>query len=177
MDISEGRGPMPGEGRGPGRRWWGVVEDTPVVWIGWLVTLAKGRGVPIEELGVKIGDQQIAITSVELRFGRRYYFRCPICRRRCEAIYWIRDLVGCRVCLHLGYRSQKHTPGSPWRLWMMALERKKRHWDWLPGRYRPAPSLTDEFAEMLRQGAMKAVDEIIERVKIEEKRGKTYERG
>lgn len=164
MDISEGRG--------LGRRWWGVVEDTPVVWIGWLVTLAKGRGVPIEELRVEIAGQEVSITSAELRFGRRYYSRCPQCRKNREALYWLGDLVGCRVCLRLGYRSQMHTPGSPWRLLMMALERKKRHWDWLPGRYRPAPSLTREFEAMLRQASRRAIDEIIEKVRIDEAKNK-----
>lgn len=99
------RGPMPGHGRGPGRAWRGIVEETPVIWCSWVVAAgrASGRGVPLR---IKINDVWIPMPGVRVGFGVRYYFRCPRCRRKCEAIYILGGVPACRKCHHLGYRCQ-----------------------------------------------------------------------
>ena len=40
--------------------------------------------------------------------GRRAWFRCPLCARRC-AILYIAGRLACRVCLGLAYRSERGT--------------------------------------------------------------------
>jgi len=59
-------------------------------------------------------EGQSGLTAVELvekpcRFGgSRLFFRCPRCGRRILTIYWPESLrPGCRVCLHLVYRTQR----------------------------------------------------------------------
>jgi hypothetical protein len=162
------RGPWPGMGRGPGRPWAGIVEDTQVVWITWLVTLAKRMGKPVEGLRMEIDGTRIPTTSVELTFGRRYYFRCPECNRRCEAIYFPGGRVACRQCLHLGYRSQCHVRGSPWPIWERIFNRRA----WFPRRWQIPSSVADAFAEMIQHKAERAAEEIIQRVRIWEERAR-----
>ena len=156
------RGPMPGEGRGPGRPWGGIVEDTPVIWITWLVALAKKGGRPVEGLRVEVAGTVLTVTHVELTFGRRYYFRCPECWRRCEAIYFLGQRVACRKCLSLGYRSQTHRPGSPWATADYVFSRRP----WFPRRWEIPPQVGEAFAELVRLKAQRAAEEIIERVKV-----------
>lgn len=99
------RGPMPGGGRGPGAAWRGIVEETPVIWCSWVVAAgrASGRGVP---LAIIVAGTRIPLPGVYLTYGVRYYFRCPSCKRKCEAIYLLKPMPACRKCHRLGYRCQ-----------------------------------------------------------------------
>ncbi len=104
-------GPLPGHGRGPGRPWRGIIEETPCLWVTWVVNLARmtANAVPVALL---VADVRIPITATRLTFGARYYFRCPRCHRRCEAVYILGRVPACRHCHHLGYQSQARRGGS-----------------------------------------------------------------
>ena len=154
-------GQCQGDGRGPGRPWRGIVEDTPCIWITWIVALAKRMGKPMEGLRIEAGGRSIEVTSVELTFGRRWYFVCPECGKRREALYLL-DRLACRECLRLGYRSQTHIPGSPWAIWGRIFDR-----DYFPRRWRRLPpSMTEAFAEMIRRIAAKGAERIIEEIQL-----------
>ena len=112
--MSSARGPSSGMGRGPGHPWYGVVEDTPALWITWIVEASRRLGRPMPH-ALKVDGKLVCLACVKLTFGWRYYFECPRCGNRCEAIYFLRrDASGCRRCLHLGYRSQMHRRYSPY---------------------------------------------------------------
>lgn len=51
----------------------------------------------------------VALLEKPCRFGgSRFFFRCSRCGRRVLTIYWPETLrPGCRVCLHLVYRTQR----------------------------------------------------------------------
>ena len=38
--------------------------------------------------------------------GRRAWFRCPRCKRRCALLYWRGETLVCRLCHDLAYASQ-----------------------------------------------------------------------
>ena len=105
------RGPMSGCGRGPGRPWGGIVERTPSLWITWIVEGCRRAGKDPLAFRVEVDGVHLRMTTVQLTFGLRYYWLCPLCGRRCEAIFFTRR-VGCRKCLRLGYLSQTHRPNS-----------------------------------------------------------------
>jgi len=107
---------MHGEGRGHGRVWSGVCERTPVLWVTWLAKVCKHVGADPRRLRIAFYDVPLAMVTVRLTFGERWYFLCPLCGRRVEAMYYA-GRVGCRRCLHLGYASQSYRRGSVW-LWM-----------------------------------------------------------
>lgn len=107
------RGPMPGWGRGPGRRWQGIVEDTPSIWVTWLKDHCRRMGRPMP-CALVINERHVPIVGVRLTFGVRHYFKCPDCARRCEALYILGQRVSCRKCLHLGYRSQAQRHNGTW---------------------------------------------------------------
>ena len=108
-----GHGPLPGWGASHGRPFNGVVEMTPVLWVTWLTYTARriGREMP---MAIKVRGEVVEIVSVELTFGRRHFFRCPRCGHRREALYFLGERCGCRVCLHLGYQSQCSRATSAW---------------------------------------------------------------
>jgi hypothetical protein len=94
------RGPV--FGRGPGRPWNGIVEHTPCLWITWVADVTKRVGISPDQMEVEFYGVPIEMTPVQLTFGIRWYFLCPRCGRRCEAVYYA-GAVGCRVCLRLGW--------------------------------------------------------------------------
>lgn len=54
---------------------------------------------------------QISLTTSRTRFnGKRLWFVCPLCSRRCESIYRHTDkeIAGCRNCLNVKYRKQRY---------------------------------------------------------------------
>lgn len=114
--IGNRRGPMQGWGNnGRGNPFGGIVEDTTVLWVGWVVSAAKAAGYEPETVKIAFYDVPLTLTPVEVGFGTRYYWRCPRCNRRCEAVFALRGpRVACRECLHLGYRSQVGRPTSYW---------------------------------------------------------------
>lgn len=98
-------GPIRGTGRGNGQPWNGIVEDTPCLWVTWFVAMAHATGQPIPA-AVAVGNVEVHIVGVELTFGARFYFRCPYCWRKCEAVYLVGGVPACRRCHRLGFRSQ-----------------------------------------------------------------------
>jgi hypothetical protein len=102
-------GPM--FGRGAGRPWGGICERTPAFWVTWLTEACRAAGLDPRRLNVSFGGQPVKLVGVDLTYGRRYYFLCPNCGRRCETVY-ITGRVGCRKCLRLGYLSQAHRRSS-----------------------------------------------------------------
>lgn len=145
------RGPHGGDGRNPaGQRWNGIVEDTAALWVTWFVALARGQGLTPPALGLlQCNGHVLHFTSRRLTYGDRWYFLCPYCGRRCEALYILGKYVACRRCLRLGYRSQAHVAGSPEILWNMALDPHGP----LPRRYFGAGPLRKQFEAMLRAKA------------------------
>lgn len=115
------RGPM--YGRGPGKRWGGIVEKTPCVWITWIVAAAKTAGLDPMTLQFTFWGVKMEMTRVKLTFGWRHYWLCPRCARRCEAIYY-NGRVGCQECLNLGYLSESHRLTSIW----IVLSRLNTRW-------------------------------------------------
>lgn len=146
--LGHQRGPMPGHGRGPGRPWRGIVEETPALWVTWVVAAgrASGRGVPLR---IKIGDVWIPMPGVRVGFGVRYYFRCPRCRRKCEAIYLLAGVPACRKCHRLGYRCQARRWSSVYAILSPLFDRDLT----APARY-----IVDD--ELLHDELVKAQDTI-----------------
>jgi hypothetical protein len=44
--------------------------------------------------------------------GFRYYFHCPLCKKRMRKLYFTHGAILCRNCLHLGYDSQRLKPST-----------------------------------------------------------------
>ena len=109
--LGHQRGPEPGEGRSHGLPWRGIVEETPAVWVTWVVEASRRAGLPVPS-AVMAAGVRVTVVSVALTYGLRYYFRCPDCGRRCEALYLVGRSLACRKCQRLGYRSQKYRPTS-----------------------------------------------------------------
>ncbi len=53
--------------------------------------------------------QEIGLTHTAMpkSKGRRPWFKCPICERRCGICYYRRRRFACRTCQDLSYRSQR----------------------------------------------------------------------
>jgi len=55
-------------------------------------------------------SERIPLAETDTAFGgRRQWFQCPTCRRRCRVLY-CRRLFRCRICHGLSYASQFETP-------------------------------------------------------------------
>ena len=56
----------------------------------------------IELNGLKVG----LTTSCTGNDGKRWWFTCPLCERRCGVLYQhpVSKTLGCRICLNLRYR-------------------------------------------------------------------------
>ena len=78
------RGPLPDGGRGPGRRWNGVVEETDCLWVNWCSAAARAAGVPMEDFHIAWYGIDLRHSEVNHGIGPRFYWLCPICARRCE---------------------------------------------------------------------------------------------
>ena len=141
------RGPV--FGRGPGQPWNGIVERTPCLWITWITDATKRAGVSPDTLQVSFYDVPVKMSSVQLTFGKRWYWLCPRCERRCEAVYYA-GVVGCRMCLRLGYLSQSRRSTSVWGfLYDLFADRSLSR-----GRYDPsneAGAIVRELENELRQ--------------------------
>lgn len=108
-------GPIAGAGRGPGRSGVGVVEDTTALWVGWIAAAARVAGVAVPRV-LAVNDRLLGLVSVPLTWGRRWFFQCPICGRRVEAVFFLRGGAACRRCHRLLYRSQCHRTTSAYRV-------------------------------------------------------------
>jgi hypothetical protein len=131
------------------------------------------RGEAVEDVRLEIGGKPLKIVSVKLTFGTRHYWLCPRCGRRCEAVYFLGKYAGCRVCLHLGYRSQCHAPGTPWRWLDNALLGRWGGWSggflkrYKASKILAAPSFMEALEVGLRATAERWVKEILEHVEDE----------
>jgi hypothetical protein len=107
------------------------VEETPCLWVTWITEGCKRAGRPVPA-GILIQGRAVQIVGVELTYGTRYYLVAPCCGRRVEAIYFLGREFGCRRCLHLGYRSQVHRPGSVWGCLDWVFDRRSPwlRWEW-----------------------------------------------
>ena len=143
-------GPRPGNGRGPGRPWRGIVEQTPALWVTWITGACKRAGVDPASIRITFCRCDLEMTPVELTFGTRYYWLCPRCGNRCEAVYATRAGVACRECSHLGYESQTTRSSSPFRTLNLIFSRRAYG---LPRRYDPSV----ETERMLVAGLRKVI--------------------
>ena len=89
-----------------------LVEDCQKVSIKTFIANAKTK---LKEalLRVELQHQNLNIqigTSPTHRNGIRYWFICPLCRRRAGILYIhpITSIFGCRKCLNLEYRSRRY---------------------------------------------------------------------
>ena len=130
--IGHQRGPGPGEGRSSGTPWRGIVEETPAIWVSWVVGAARRAGYKTPD-HLEVNGQRAHLVSVPLTYGPRWYFECPHCGRRCEALYLKGRDFGCRRCLRLGYRSQKYRATSCYAVLDLLFDRDSSRW--LEGRY------------------------------------------
>lgn len=153
------RGPSPGNGRGAGRPWGGIVEHTPVLWIGWVTSAAKKAGVNPQSIKLSFYGIELAIVTTRLTYGARYYWLCPICQRRREAIYY-NGRVGCQRCLNLGYLSESHRPTSVWGTLDRLYSRD------FP-RYNPPDDVAGVIVTELKQQFTSKLEAIIAGVKVE----------
>jgi hypothetical protein len=126
------RGPWPGQGANAHAPWWGLVEETPQLWASWLAAWWRrktGRPLPKQPTFQlqHAATGEIALESVRLTFGWRWYFRCPRCGRRTEVLYAGRRGLACRRCNRLGYRSQVRRAIAPgallWLSWGRTFDR------------------------------------------------------
>ena len=75
---------------------------------GWL-PFADGTRVWLEATGdaVLVDGARVALAwTVPSLGGRRAWFCCPVCRRRCAVLFGIATEWGCRVCISGSYTSQ-----------------------------------------------------------------------
>lgn len=54
-------------------------------------------------------DVDLAVTETAFG-GERFWFKCPLCKRRMGVLFQhpISNLIGCRSCLGLVYKSQRY---------------------------------------------------------------------
>jgi len=159
--IGHQRGPGPGEGRSSGRPWRGIVEETPAIWVTWIVGAARRSGLPVPS-GLEVAGKRLPLVSVPLTYGPRYYFKCPLCGRRCEVVYMAGRDIGCRKCLRLGYRSQKYRATSCYAILDRVFAR-----DWIPARFAGPGDKVSVMADTLRERLEKAVDALFEGAKVD----------
>ena len=58
---------------------------------------------------VMVGDLQLSLVkSITGQGGHRYWFICPDCGSRVAKLYVVGDLVACRHCLNIKYRSSRY---------------------------------------------------------------------
>jgi hypothetical protein len=137
-----------------------LVEDTPCLWVTWVADAAKRQGRPVPE-ALSVDGRRVALEAVRLTYGDRYYFRCPICGRRVETLYFALR-PGCRQCLRLGYRSQSHRATSVyWTLDRLFARR------FLPSRWTTAEGDPVGFlVEGLREDLQRRIDDLFDAVKV-----------
>ena len=110
--LEHRRGPLAGQGRSAYPPWNGVVEDTPRLHVRTVCDAARRMGLRPTDVRIEIGDWIATVEGVRVGFGVRHYFRCPVCHRRCEALYYLLERLACRKCQRLGYMSQKYRSTS-----------------------------------------------------------------
>jgi hypothetical protein len=142
------------------QRWGGVIGDVPVLWVTWVVDAARRAGLSPDSLRVSVGGIPLRWDTARLTFGDRWYFLCPQCGRRVEAVYSVGGDVGCRACLHLGYRSQTWR-GPSWSALDGLLERQMQRW-------RPSGEAAEALAAELRSHLEEKINDLVAMIRVEE---------
>ncbi|MDQ7041117.1 MAG: hypothetical protein Q9M35_09265 [Rhodothermus sp.] len=169
------RGPWADGGRSAYPPWNGVVEDTPQLHIRTVCDAARRIGACPTDVRIEIGDLVATIEGVRVGFGVRYYFRCPVCHRRCEALYYLPTRLACRKCQRLGYRSQKYRSTSVFA----ALDALFRGHRWhLPGRalraalHEATYAFLEATAREMRHRMEEQIEEMLKKITLSASRQK-----
>jgi len=158
--IGHQRGPGPGEGRSSGTPWRGIVEETPAIWVSWVVGAARRAGYKTPD-HIEVFDQRAHLVSVPLTYGPRWYFLCPHCGRRCEVLYVKGGDFGCRRCLRLGYRSQKYRATSCYAVLDRLFAR-----EWIPARWAGPGEKVEVMVRDLRKHLEGRIDALFDGSKV-----------
>lgn len=76
-----------------------------------LYCLAK---INTEKQTMQLNQQRVKLTTTPCNYGgKRWWFICPSCERRCAKLYW-GNTWACQQCLNLKYYSQQATTGNCW---------------------------------------------------------------
>lgn len=153
------RGPLPGQGRGPGEPWQGLVEETPQVWAAWLAEYwrAKTRR-PLPEvppIRLTYEGQEVRLVGVERPFGYEWQFLCPECGERRRVLYLTRRGLLCRRCGKLGYLSQARRKGRTLELGLPLWGR------------RMLGGLPEALAQDLAQNVRKELEGLFSKLSVE----------
>lgn len=155
------RGPLPGQGRGPGEPWEGLVEETPQVWAVWIAEYWRSktrRPLPeVPPIWLTYAGQEVRLVGVERRFGYEWMFLCPRCGGMRRALYLTRRGLLCRRCGRLGYLSQARRKER-------ALELGLPLW----GR-RMLGGLSKALAQDLAQDVRKELEDLFAKLSVEVK--------
>lgn len=54
----------------------------------------------------KVQGYRIPLEQTQVSFGRRWWYRCPCCERRCGVLYHHSGVFACRHCVKPAYESQ-----------------------------------------------------------------------
>lgn len=86
-----------------------LVEHTRRITIDELVRLAnKQLRQKLIASKLSVLGKDLELTTSKTRFqGERFWFVCPICRKRKGVLYSHSDKIGCRECLGLKYKKQR----------------------------------------------------------------------
>lgn len=156
------RGPLPGQGRGPGKPWQGLVEETPQVWAAWIAEYWRfktRRPLPeVPPIRLTYAGQEVRLVGVERPFGHEWQFLCPGCGGKRRVLYLTRRGLLCRRCAHLGYLSQARRGGKE-----RALELALPLW----GR-RMLGGLPEALAQDLAQDVRKELEDLFSKLSVEE---------
>ena len=60
---------------------------------------------------IKLADLSLELVPSSTAFnGTRYWFKCPLCKKRAGTLFVhpFRTAIGCRTCLGLEYRSRRY---------------------------------------------------------------------
>lgn len=76
--------------------------------------------------GFKLRFPNIDLTTTACRFGgKRYWFVCPMCRKRVGVIYFRSEYNACRECSYLTYETRKLSGKWKWAGKIVSVEEVK----------------------------------------------------
>ena len=89
-----------------------LVDNCPKIQISDVVADAKKELLPVIMKHITvINGYPVSFTTSKLAHGgERIWFKCPLCSKRIGVVYKspLNELVGCRDCLGLEYRSRRY---------------------------------------------------------------------
>jgi Zn ribbon nucleic-acid-binding protein len=93
--------------------------------------------IPIERLSCNYG-------------GFRYYFKCPLCKRRMRILYFAeKSIFLCRKCLNLGYESQRLRPTKRYEYMSKKIKKSINDKGGVFDRYKKPPHMHTKRHEAL----------------------------